>query len=88
MEEKQELVITDWKSITLNAVKEILGCDENTVIINTLKGKLSIEGNQLKIESLEKQNGNLVVKGEISAVFYNDGESAKKGFFSRFFDNK
>ena len=88
MEEKQELVIADWKVITLNAVTEILGCDENIVVVNTSKGKVTFEGNQLKIESLEKQNGNFVVKGEFSAVYFNDCENSKKGFFSRFFDNK
>lgn len=88
MEEKQILVVTDWKTVTLNSVKEILGCDENTVVLNTTKGKLTIEGNDLKIESLEKQNGNLFVKGEILAVYYNDIDLNKKGFFSRFFEKK
>ena len=88
MEEKQILVVSEWKNVTLNSVKEILGCDENTVVLNTPRGRITIEGNDLKIESLEKQNGNLFVKGDILGVYYSDIDLNKKGFISRLFDRK
>lgn len=84
MEEKQIIAITDGKLIKINFVEEILGFDENIVILNSKNGKISIEGNELKIESLEKNGGILVVKGEITGVFSSSGE-IKKGFFSRIF---
>ena len=85
MEEKQLITIVDGKIITINTVKEILAFDENIVILNTSSGKITIEGNELKIDSLEKENGKLVVKGVIAGVFSSEGESNKKSFFSRLF---
>ena len=85
MEDKQIITIADGKIITINNVKEILGFDENTVVLSSVNGKITVEGVDLKIESLEKNDGKLVVKGEITGVFSSEGECEKKGFLSRLF---
>ena len=85
MEEKQLISIVDGKLITINNVKEILGFDENNVILNTGNGKITIEGNNLKIDSLEKENGKLIVKGNINGFFTSDIENEKKSFWGRLF---
>lgn len=81
---KQIITLTDGKLLTINGVNNILGFDEAVVLLETAKGKITVEGAELKIESLEKQGGNLIIRGEISGV-YASSESHKKGIFSKIF---
>ena len=84
MEEKQTVTITDGGSVKINGVLEILGFDDGCVIISSRGGRIHIEGADLKIESLEKDGGNLLVTGTISGV-YSSAPEVKRGFLSKLF---
>ena len=81
---KQVITITDGKLLTINEVENILGFDENIILLETRRGRITVEGNELKIESLEKSGGNLIIKGEITGIF-SSSDGPKKGLFSKFF---
>ena len=82
---RQTITIVNGKALSVNGVKDIAGCDENVVYLNTSSGRITVEGNELKIESLEKESGNVIVSGDISGVFRSESVTAKKGFFGKIF---
>ena len=80
----QQLIIKDRKELTLDGVKNVQGFGEDYLRIETVLGILNIEGSELKIESLTKEDGKIRVVGNISGVFY-ENQKTKKGFFSGIF---
>ena len=78
--EKQELKITEWQNMSLGGVEDIAGFDEGIVILETKSGRISVEGDNLKIEGLSRESGEIFIRGNISGVFKSEGEK-KRGFF-------
>ncbi len=74
----ETLMIKGRHSLVLDTVKNILGFDESYVNVAIEEGRVVIEGSELKIESLTKNDGKLIVEGKISGVYYNDTSSVKK----------
>ena len=82
---KQSLVIDEWKTLRLSGISDIIGVDEGSVTLRTEEGKIFIEGRSLKIESLEKDSGVVLIKGEITGVFKSEPEGQKRGFLRGIF---
>ena len=59
------LNVKERNSLTLNGVSNIIGFDEGYVTLATTDGKIIIEGEGLKIESLSKQGGEINISGKI-----------------------
>ena len=82
---KQALSVISFKELSLNGVLNICGFDDGLISLDTESGKLYIEGDNLKIESLEKENGSIFVTGELRGIFKENDIKVKKGIFSRLF---
>lgn len=80
----QELVIKDRNMLTLNAVREIKDFSETLLIVSTDMGTVYIEGDNMRIESLSKDNGVINVTGSIVGFYYKENKPAKS-VFSRIF---
>ncbi len=81
---KSTLTICDRKILTLDGVDNVLGFDSGYVTLSTSLGKVGVEGEELKIESLTKDNGTVIITGSISGVFYSE-EKASFGVFKGLF---
>ena len=79
------LTITDRRELCINNVERVLGFDNDYVLIEAKEGKLTIEGSDLAIESLDKESGEIEIKGKITAVILSDAKSVKAGILSRIF---
>ena len=79
--QNQELIINSRKELTVDGVRNVQSFGEDYLRIETVLGILNIEGSEMKIESLTKEDGKIRVVGNISGVFY-ENEKTKKGFFS------
>ena len=67
-----------------DGVKEIVSFDEFSVVLNTEKGRLCINGTGLHIQELSVENGVVTVDGQINELIYVDEvEPKKSGFFGR-----
>ncbi len=80
---KQTLTVSGRKSLMLNCVKSVDTLDDSYVSLSTECGSVSIEGENLKIESLSKEGGNILVTGLISGVYFNEEKNKKHSIFSR-----
>ncbi len=80
---KQRLALVDRKYLDIDGVDGIIGFDENYITVLTSAGKINVEGRNLKIDDLSKENGKIHITGEVLGIYYSD--ETKKSGFSRFF---
>lgn len=79
-----DLILKDRGMLSVSGVINILGFDSYAVTLETKLGKLTAEGEDLKIESLNKASGELTLRGRISGLYYTD-EKITKGVFKGIF---
>ncbi len=79
------LVLEDRKLLTVSGVSDVDSFDEETVVVFTDLGELTIRGSDLHINRLSVEVGELSVEGNISALIYSDEVPKSGGFFSRVF---
>ena len=79
------LVLEDRRLLTLSGVSDVDSFDEETVVVFTDMGELTIRGSDLHINRLSVEIGELTVEGKISALIYSQDSAPKGGFFSRVF---
>ena len=78
------VVIEERKSLTVSGVEDVERFDENTIVLSTSKGAMVVTGENLHIEKLSLDGGDLKVEGDIDAVTYeDDAVGGRGGFFSR-----
>ena len=79
------LVLEDRKMLTVSGVSDVDSFDEQTVIVFTDMGELTVRGSNLHINRLSVEVGELTVEGNIAALIYSDEAPKNGGFFSRVF---
>ena len=78
------VVIEERKSLTVSGVEDVERFDENTIVLSTSKGAMVVTGENLHIEKLSLDGGDLKVEGEVDSVTYeDDGGSNRGGFLAR-----
>lgn len=75
---KSNIFLENRKNIEITGVFEVLGFDENRVLLNTVLKKLEICGNNLKICKLDLKNGEVSISGNISRCSYLDNVKKNK----------
>ncbi len=83
MESCGTIAVTDRAAIELTGILSVDSFDEFTITLNVSCGRLTIEGENLKIGVLDLEKGKVSAGGKINAVYYTDGAPVKDGFFSR-----
>lgn len=78
------IIVEDRKKMTLTGVKDVLSFDEETVVLDTSLGRLTIKGAGLHIINFDTKSGDLSAEGRLYALVYTTEEKSG-GFFSRVF---
>lgn len=76
-DKKSSLSLENRKKLTLSGVSEVLSFDDEKIDLNTKLGDLTIKGQDLKMNKLDVQNGDVVIVGCISSMVYT-GKEIKK----------
>jgi len=71
------------KQITISGVIDVIGFDETYIVLTTDGGKLTVEGGDIQITSLDVESGKMTATGRFDALSYGDAERPRRGFFSR-----
>lgn len=80
------IIMEDRQHLTVSGVSDIDSFDEQTVIIYTSMGELTVKGSDLHINRLSLEAGELLVEGDIDALVYSQREQKPQGgFFSKVF---
>ena len=80
----QDLHLESRQKLSVTGVREIESFDENTVVLLTSEGMLVIRGENLQLQSLSIEGGQVAVQGLVTSLDYE--EARKTGsFFRRLF---
>lgn len=83
LDREKSVVINIGKSFSMYGVSDIRAFDEGYISLDTSSGRITVEGRELKIESLSKDDGHINVRGDVTGVFCESVGNVKKGFFKR-----
>lgn len=78
---RQEL--TGREHLTVSGVEDVERFDETGIIMSTAAGVLVVTGEELHIDKLSLDGGELHVDGRIDSIAYEEGEAERRGFFRR-----
>lgn len=78
------VIIEDRKKLTLTGIKDVLSFDEETIILETALGRLTVKGANLHIINFDTSSGDLSAEGKVYAFVYTT-EEKNGGIFSRIF---
>ncbi len=67
----------------MSGVEDVERFDENTIVLSTSRGAMVVAGENLHIEKLSLDGGDLKVDGDIDSVSYEEENVARGGFLSR-----
>lgn len=79
------LTLTGRQMLALSGVTDVSAFDENTIAMDTSMGTLTVHGENLHVEKLTLDQGELTLTGEIQSLEYDDTASQRGGLFSRLF---
>lgn len=89
MEEKvyteQSIIIENRKKLNISGVKDVLSFDDETLLLDTALGRLTVKGEGLHIISFNTDNGSLTAEGRVHAAMYMSDGKSSGGFVSRLF---
>ena len=75
------MTMKDRKSLSMTGVTEVVSFDENSVVLHTELGTLSIHGRELQLKNLTLDGGQVAVEGSIAALIYEEPRTG--GFWRR-----
>lgn len=79
------LMLKDRKSLNLTGVSDVDSFDEKIVVLYTDYGKLTIKGENLHIDNLNLNSGELAIDGKIFSITYTGNKPKPKSLFSKVF---
>lgn len=79
------IIMENRKSLTVTGVMDIDSFDEQTVIMFTEQGELTVKGENLHINKIDVDTGDLSMEGEITSLSYSENQQQRGGFFSKLF---
>ena len=70
-----KLQLNERRSLTMTGVAEVVSFDDSTVVLQTSLGTLIVQGQQLKLQTLSLEGGQVAVDGTVSALIYEEPRS-------------
>ena len=82
---QHNVIMESRKHLTVTGVADIDSFDEQTVIVFTDLGELTIKGRELHINKIDMETGDLVMEGAIESLAYTENLPQKSGLFAKLF---
>ena len=85
-EAAHHIILEEREQLSVSGVEEVESFDENTIVMLTNRGTLIVRGEELHIEKLSLDGGDLKVEGTIDSPTSEDsGRDRAGGLFARLF---
>lgn len=79
------IIIEGRKKLNISGIKDVISFDDETILLDTVQGRLTIKGEDLNIVSFNTESGDLSAGGKVYAVVYVSDTKQSGGFISRLF---
>lgn len=77
------LVMEERTALSVSGVEEVESFDENMIVMTTSLGVLIVRGENLHIEALSLEGGELKVEGEVESLTYEEPRRREGGLLAR-----
>ena len=84
LRQSSNLIIENRNRVNISGVRECLSFDDETVILETVLGNLTLKGEKLHIVNFDTKSGDFSLEGKIFAVAYTKNQN-NGSFFNRIF---
>lgn len=81
----QNISLKNRNRMSITGVENVDSYNDNTIVLQTIKGGISIEGEELNISKLNIEDGSLRISGLINSLTYISKEGAPKNIIERLF---
>lgn len=81
---QHNVILENREHMSISGVAEVISFDEREIALVTSGGVLTVTGEELHVEKLNLEIGELSVEGRIEAVIYQD-DNRRASFWSRLF---
>ena len=78
-----QIMLYNREKGNLTGILDVISFDENTIVMLTVKGTLVVRGEDLHIEKLSLDGGDLKVEGTVDSLSYEDAGRERVGLFAR-----
>ena len=82
-EAAHHILLEGREQLTVSGVEEVESFDENTIVMSTVKGTLVVRGEDLHIEKLSLDGGDMKVEGSVVSLTYEDDRRGRGGLLPR-----
>ena len=75
MNEKQKLhniIMEGRRKLTISGVTDVDNFDEKAILLYTCMGELTVRGENLRVNAVSVDSGDMEIEGEIKALLYGD----------------
>ena len=79
------LTLEGREKLKVSGVEDVERFDENEILLSTVQGELTITGENLHIDALSLDGGEMAVSGTVTSLVYEDPVAHGRGFFGRLF---
>ena len=84
-----KVTMTNRKSCAINGVKDVLSFDEREILLETEQGMLMIKGDELHVNRLTLDKGEVDIDGKVDSFTYSDvsnsSSNKNESFLSKLF---
>lgn len=81
-----EVKMINRESLYLSGVKKIDNFDNTEFLLDSVMGNIQIKGNNLEVNLLDTDKGEVKIKGKISSIIYTDyRKENKESIFTKLF---
>ena len=74
----QNLILENRGKLSISGVLDVLSFDDQVVIVETELGRLTVKGENLRINKLSIDTSEVIVEGDISSLTYSDSKTLEK----------
>lgn len=83
--QNHSVIIDSRKKLNISGVKDVEAFDEETIVLKTVMGDMTVKGDGLRIVSFNTESSDLLAEGTVYAVVYMSDVKNSRGFLSRIF---
>jgi sporulation protein YabP len=77
-----KLTLNERSHLSMTGVTEVVGFDEESVVLHTALGVLEVQGENLKLKNFSPEGGQVIIDGLVTSLYY-EQPRIKSGFWGR-----
>ena len=83
LKKEHKVTLISREYLEMTGIEEVESYTDSAVVAVSVMGGLTVEGEDIRIESFSSDSGKLLIRGKVDGFFYFGDGAGKKPLFSR-----